>query len=192
MNSGKTALLLGMYHNYCLAGKRPVLVKLSNATREKNIESRTGLKAEGFLLQIDVDINAFTRIFYDEIIVRAIKQDSPILIDEAQFLKTEQVEKICELAINFNVEVIAFGLLTNFKGKLFEGSKKWVENSTHIREIKTICSRCGRYKSNRNLLCDKNDKPVFDLKGDMYPNAKYHAVCEKCYLELFEKYGKKE
>lgn len=192
MNSGKTALLLGMYHNYCLAGKRPVLIKLSNATREKNIESRTGLKAEGFLLQTDVDINAFTRIFYDEIIVRAIKQDSPILIDEAQFLKTEQVEKICELAINFNVEVIAFGLLTNFKGKLFEGSKKWVENSTHIREIKTICSRCGRYKSNRNLLCDKNDKPVFDLKGDMYPNAKYHAVCEKCYLELFEKYGKKE
>lgn len=192
MNSGKTALLLGMYHNYCVAGKRPVLIKLSNATREKNIESRTGLKAEGFLLPTDVDVNAFTRIFYDEIIVRAIKQDSPILIDEAQFLKTEQVEKICELAINSDVEVIAFGLLTNFKGKLFEGSKKWIEDSTHIREIKTICSRCGKYKSNRNLLCDKNDKPIFDLKGDIYPRAKYHAICEKCYLQLFNKYGKKE
>lgn len=192
MNSGKTALLLGMYHNYCVAGKRPVLIKLSNATREKNIESRTGLKAEGFLLPTDVDVNAFTRIFYDKIIVRAIKQDSPILIDEAQFLKTEQVEKICELAINSDVEVMAFGLLTNFKGKLFEGSKKWIEDSTHIREIKTICSRCGKYKSNRNLLCDKNDKPIFDLKGDIYPRAKYHAICEKCYLQLFNKYGKKE
>lgn len=192
MNSGKTALLLGMYHNYCVAGKRPVLIKLSNATREKNIKSRTGLKAEGFLLPTDVDINAFTRIFYDEIIVRAIKQDSPILIDEAQFLKTEQVEKICELAINSDVEVIAFGLLTNFKGKLFEGSKSWIEDATHIREIKTICSFCGKFKSNRNLMCDENDKPIFDLKGEIYPNAHYHAICEKCYLKLVEKYGKKE
>jgi len=188
MNSGKTALLLGMYHNYCVAGKRPVLIKLSNATREKNIESRTGLKAEGFLLPTDVNINAFTRIFYDEIIVRAIKQDSPILIDEAQFLKTEQVEKICKLAIKFNIEIIAFGLLTNFKGELFEGSKKWIEDATHIREIKTICSFCGEYKSNRNLMCDENDKPIFDLKGEIYPNAKYYAICEKCYLELFDKY----
>jgi len=188
MNSGKTALLLGMYHNYCVAGKKPVLVKLSNATREKDIESRTGLKAEGFLLPTDPDINAFTRIFYDEIIVRAIKQDSPILIDEAQFLKTEQVEKICKLAIKFNIEIIAFGLLTNFKGELFEGSKKWIEDATHIREIKTICSFCGEYKSNRNLMCDENDKPIFDLKGEIYPNAKYYAICEKCYLELFDKY----
>lgn len=188
MNSGKTTMLLGMRHNYCIAGKKPVLVKLSNATREKNIESRTGLKAEGFLLQTDVDINAFTRIFYDEIIVRAIKQDSPILIDEAQFLKTEQVEKICELAIKFDVEVIAFGLLTNFKGELFEGSKKWVEDATHIREIKTICSFCGKYKSNRNLMCDENDKPIFDLKGEIYPNAKYYSICEQCYLKLVDKY----
>ena len=188
MNSGKTALLLGMCHNYCVAGKRPVLIKLSNATREKNIESRTGLKAEGFLLPTDVDVNAFTRIFYDEIIVRAIKQDSPILIDEAQFLKTEQVEKICELAINSDVEVIAFGLLTNFKGKLFEGSKKWIEDATHIREIKTICAFCGKYKSNRNLMCDSNDKPIFDLKGELFPNAKYYSICEKCYLTLVDKY----
>ena len=188
MNSGKTALLLGMYRNYCVAGKRPVLIKLSNATREKNIESRTGLKAEGFLLQTDIDINAFTRIFYDEIIVRAINQNSPILIDEAQFLKTEQVEKICELAINSDIEVIAFGLLTNFKGKLFEGSKKWIEDATHIHEVKTICSRCGVYKSNRNLLCDENDKPIFDLKGEIFPNAKYYSICEKCYLALADKY----
>jgi len=192
MNSGKTALLLGMYHNYCVAGKRPVLIKLSNATREKNIESRTGLKAEGVLLSTDVDMDCFTRIFYDEIIVCAIKQDSPILIDEAQFLKTEQVEKICKLAIKFNIEIIAFGLLTNFKGELFEGSKSWVEGATHIREIKTICSFCGKFKSNRNLMCDKNDKPIFDLKGEIYPNAKYHAICEKCYLELVEKYKEEQ
>lgn len=184
MNSGKTTMLLGMYHNYCVAGKKPVLVKLSNATREKDIESRMGIKAEGFLLPTDVGMDYFTRIFYNEIILKAIKHNSPILIDECQFLKTEQVEKICELAIKFNVEVIAFGLLTNFKGELFEGSKKWIEDATHIREIKTICSFCGKYKSNRNLMCDKNDKPIFDLKGEIYPSAKYHAICEKCYLKL--------
>ena len=188
MNSGKTTVLLGMYHNYCVAGKKPVLVKLSNATREKNIKSRMGVKAEGFLLSTDLDINTFARTFYDKIIIKAINQNSPILIDEAQFLKAEQVEKICELAIKFNVEIIAFGLLTNFKGELFEGSKKWIEDATHIHEVKTICSFCGAYKSNRNLLCDDNDKPVFDLKGEIYPNAKYHSICEKCYLRLFKKY----
>lgn len=192
MNSGKTALLLGMYHNYCLAGKRPVLVKLSNATREKSIKSRTGLKAEGVLLPTDLNIKAFAHTFYDEILLRAIHLDSPILIDEAQFLNSEQVEEICKLAINFDVEIIAFGLLVNFKGELFEGSKKWIEDATHIREIKTICSFCGRYKSNRNLMCDKDDKPIFDLQGDMYPNARYHAICERCYLKLVDKYGKEQ
>ena len=192
MNSGKTTMLLGMYHNYCVAGKKPVLVKLSDATREKNIESRMGIKANGFLLSTDLDIDAFTHVFYDKIILVAIRQKSPILIDECQFLKAEQVEKICELAIKFDVEIIAFGLLTNFKGELFEGSKKWIEDATHIREIKTICSFCGKYKSNRNLMCDENDKPIFDLKGEIYPNAKYHAVCEKCYLKLIDKYSEKK
>jgi len=192
MNSGKTALLLGMYHNYCVAGKKPVLVKLANATREKNIESRTGLKAEGILLPTDLNINAFTHFFYDKIIVCAIKQNAPILIDECQFLNSAQVEKICEMAINSDVEIISFGLLTNFKGELFEGSKSWIEDATHLREIKTICAFCGEYKSNRNLLCDENDKPVFDLKDDFYPSAKYHAICEKCYLELLDKYGKEQ
>lgn len=192
MNSGKTTILLGMYHNYCVAGKKPVLVKLSSATREKNIKSRMGVEAEGFLLSTDLDMEAFTRIFYDKIILNAIHQKSPIIIDEAQFLNSEQVEKICKLAIKFNVEIIAFGLLTNFKGELFEGSKRWIEDATHIREIKTICSFCGRYKSNRNLMCDENDNPIFDLKGEIYPNAKYYSICEKCYLELFNKYGKEK
>lgn len=192
MNSGKTTMLLGMRHNYCIAGKKPVLVKLSNATREKSIKSRTGLKAEGVLLPTDLNIKAFAHTFYDEILLRAIHLDSPILIDECQFLKAEQVEKICELAIKFDVEIIAFGLLVNFKGELFEGSKKWIEDATHIREIKTICSFCGNYKSNRNLMCDENDKPIFDLKGEIYPNAKYYAICEKCYLELVDKYGKEQ
>jgi len=41
-------------------------------------------------------------------------------------------------------------------------------------------------------MCDKNDKPIFDLKGEIYPNAKYHAICEKCYLELVEKYKEEQ
>lgn len=192
MNSGKTTMMLGMYHNYCVAGKKPVLVKLSNATREKNIKSRMGIEAEGFLLPTNIDMYNFTHILCDKIILKAVNNNSPILIDECQFLKTEQVEKICDLAIEFDVEIIAFGLLTNFKGELFEGSKKWIEDATHIREIKTICSFCGRYKSNRNLMCDENDKPIFDLKGEIYPNAKYHAICEKCYLKLVKKYGEKK
>ena len=192
MNSGKTTTLLGMYHNYCVAGKKPILVKLSNATREKNIKSRMGITAEGFLLSTDVNMEDFTRVFYNEIILKAIAQKSPIIIDECQFLKTAQVEKICDLAIKFDVEIIAFGLLTNFKGELFEGSKRWIENATHIREIKTICSFCGKYKSNRNLMCDENNKPVFDLKGEIFPNATYHSICEKCYLKIVNEYKEEQ
>ena len=65
MNSGKTALLLGMYHNYCVAGKRPVLIKLSNATREKDIKSRMGITAKGFLLSTNLHetLNRFYQNF---------------------------------------------------------------------------------------------------------------------------------
>ena len=41
-------------------------------------------------------------------------------------------------------------------------------------------------------MVDSSGAPIEDLDGNVYPNAKYVAVCEKCYLKLVDKYGKKE
>lgn len=187
MNSGKSMTILSMYHNYVLAGKRPILIKPDNASRdgENKIISRVGLEAKCITLPIALVTDLKSQFYI--CVMRAKETKSPIIIDEGQFFTTQAVNYMCYLAVLQNVELLVFGLLTDFKGKMFFGSKAWLENATHIRETKTICSICGKYKANHNMMIDKHNHPIFELEGSVYPKAKYIAVCERCYLNNLRK-----
>lgn len=182
MNSGKSMTILSMYHNYVAAGKVPELIKPDNATRDDNdkIESRIGLSEKCTVLPINLS-SVFKKKF-SCVLINAEITESPIIIDEGQFFTKDAVKYMCTIAVKNNIELLVFGLLTDFKGKLFNGTKAWLEESTHIREIKTICSVCGKYKANHNVMLNAYGKPVIELKGNVYPSAKYIAVCEKCFL----------
>ena len=184
MNSSKTANLLMTCHNYEAKGVNPLLVKPSLDTRSKYIESRIGLKKVADYVVAKGNAIADS----EKIFKNAIKDNCPILLDEAQFFEPEFINNLCDLAHSYwldkakNVSIMAYGLLTNFMGKLFDGSKAWVESADDIREIKTTCAYCN-HKAVYNALF-KNGKLVIDSDSDiMIGDDEYRSLCPYHYLK---------
>ncbi|HEV8694272.1 MAG TPA: thymidine kinase, partial [Lysobacter sp.] len=62
-----------------------------------------------------------------------------LLVDEAQFLSKPQVWQLSEVVDELRVPVLCYGLRTDFRGELFEGSQYLLAWADDINEIKTIC-----------------------------------------------------
>jgi thymidine kinase len=112
-----------------------------------------------------------------------LKEIQWILVDEAQFLTKKQVEELVEMVDVFNVEVMCFGLRTDFQSNFFEGSKRLMELSDEIEEIKSRCD-CGR-KTSINARFDENNNLLIDGEQIVIGgNDKYKALCRKCWFEM--------
>ncbi len=112
-----------------------------------------------------------------------------ILVDEAQFLNTHHIDELSDVVDILDISVICYGLKTDFKGNLFEGSKRLLEISDNIIEIKRQCS-CGNKKIYNVRMED--GIPVFDGDQIMIDGveATYEAKCRKCYKKLKKTYKK--
>lgn len=165
MGSSKTANAIMVQYNYMERGQKALMLKPRLDTRdgEKIVGSRCGLKTEcRFIEEID-EIN--------------VKEYDCIIVDEAQFLKKEQVEKLVSIVDDLNVPVIAYGLRADFQGNLFEGSQWLMAWADTIEEIKTVCW-CGR-----KAICNAriSDGRVVK-KGEQIMlggNESYVALCRR-------------
>ena len=172
MNSGKTAKLLMQAHNYQSTGRKVLLIKPSIDNRSNNymIFSRSivGVKAD---LIMTPEMNTIDGFNLDNI--------NCILVDEAQFLSDINVNALRE--ITNKIPVFCYGLKTDYKTKLFSGSKRLIELADIIEEVKTICVMCSE-KSNINAKISK-DTIVRDgsSEPDLGFEDKYQAMCWNCY-----------
>lgn len=135
MNAGKTTALLQSAHNYRERGLVPILFtpRLDDRYGEGWVKSRIGLQSRATIFTPEDDL-------YE--IIRTRLQDQSIhciLVDEAQFLKREQVYQLSEVVDRLNIPVLCFGLRTDFQGELFEGSKYLLAWADRLNEIRTIC-----------------------------------------------------
>ena len=187
MKSSKTANLLMVYHNYVDKGIKPILIKPEEDTRSNKVSSRVGIEEEATYIVSKENTEEVAR----EILETATEQDRPILLDECQFFSPEFINALClgnhirvKGDTNKNGVIMAYGLLTNFGGKLFEGSKAWLENADNIREVKTVCDYCGKKATHNLLLVD--GKPYFDIsKGDtIIGDTNYKVVCSDHWYKL--------
>jgi thymidine kinase len=62
-----------------------------------------------------------------------------VLVDEAQFLSRAQVWQLSDVVDRLGIPVLAYGMRTDFRGELFEGSKYLLAWADNLDEIKTIC-----------------------------------------------------
>ena len=136
MGSSKTANAMMVAFNYKERNQNAVLLKpaLENRDGETVLRSRIGLTQEC------ETVESFLERF-DETTAR--DNIDCIIVDEAQFITKEQVARFCEIADRIGIPVICYGLRTDFKGNLFEGSQWLLAWADAIEEVKTICS-CGR------------------------------------------------
>ena len=136
MNAGKTTTLLQSAYNYHERGMRTLLLVPATDTRlgDGVVGSRIGLRAKG--RRVDLHANLF------EVASRDIADRGPlhcVLVDEAQFLTRPQVWQLTDIADRLNIPVLAYGLRTDFRGELFEGSQYLLAWADTLQEIKTIC-----------------------------------------------------
>jgi len=136
MNAGKTTTLLQSAHNYRERGMRVAILtpRLDNRAGSGVVASRIGLKADGLAFERDSDLQ---RVVQEEI--RDHGALGCVLVDEAQFLSRAQVWQLSEVVDQLRIPVLCYGLRTDFRGELFEGSQYLLAWADEMQEIKTIC-----------------------------------------------------
>lgn len=178
MGSAKTAMLLTTAYNFEERGMAYKCFKPVIDTRDKKnvIRSRIGIERECSWIYPETDLY--------EMITTMIQNHEPhpewILVDEAQFLSAIQVDQLAQVVDDFGINVICYGLRTDFRTKLFEGSRRLFEIADTIDEVKSTCS-CGR-KTIVNARIDSKGEII--TQGEVVEiggNDKYMAVCRKCW-----------
>jgi len=177
VGSAKTLTLLAIAHNYRQQGKQVLLIKPEIDTRfgKENIKSRAGLE-----MPADIIVGPDTKI-----VLNGLDNVHCIIVDEAQFLSTYIVDQLRTIAHENDIPVICYGLRTDFKSNLFEGSKRLLELADSIEEMKATCHFCNK-KSIMNLK-HVNGKAVSDGPSiELGAEEKYFPSCYKCYKEQVE------
>ena len=153
MNAGKSTTLLQADFNYRERGMRTMLFTAAVDDRSGHgvIDSRIGLKAEANIYGDGTDIRAEVEAEIKR------RQVDCILLDEAQFLTRAQVLELASICDELDIPVLAYGLRTDFQGKLFEGSGALLALADTLVELKAICE-CGR-KATMNLRVDEEAAP---------------------------------
>ena len=178
MGSAKTALLLTTAYNFEERGIAYKCFKPVIDTRDKKnvIRSRIGIERECSWIYPDSNL-------YD--MIRDIARNSGtlpewVLVDEAQFLSAVQVDDLARAVDDFGINVICYGLRTDFRTNLFEGSRRLFEIADTIDEVKSTCT-CGR-KTIVNARV--NSRGAIITEGEVVEiggNDKYVAVCRNCW-----------
>lgn len=181
MNAGKSTVLLQSSHNYRERGMRTLLFTPAIDTRygSGRIESRIGLRS-GAISLANGD-NLLTRVRTEH----AAGAVACVLIDEAQFLTTEQVWQASEVTDVLDIPVLCYGLRTDFQAKLFPGSAALLGLADTLTELKTIC-HCGR-KATMNLRVDATGRGVREgAQVEIGGNDRYEAVCRRHFKSALE------
>ena len=174
MGSAKTLNLLAVAHNYKQQGKNVFLIKPKLDIRFgiEKIRSRAGLETKADLLVTPKSI----------VDVEALKNVHCILVDEVQFLSSTLIEQLRDISIQLDIPVICYGLRTDFKSFLFEGSKRVMELADTIEELKTTCNFCNK-KAIMNLKHVNGVAAVTGPSIQLGAEEMYYPACYKCYRD---------
>lgn len=184
MNSGKSTHLMQVAFNYEERGMKIIIVK-------PKVDSKGGEKLIsrlGVTRNVDLLVSEHDNVF--ETVHNYLKRNEEIhciLVDEVQFMKSEQIDQLFEIAVKLNIPTICYGLRTDFKRNGFEGSTRLLLLAHSIEEMKTICA-CGKKAifNGRKV----NDRFVFEgeqIAIDEENDIQYESLCGECYYKYKEK-----
>ena len=182
MSSGKSLNLLSTAYNLEENNIQIMVLKPSLDTRDGEgvIRSRAGLERK--CIMIDEDVNLYKAIkAYRNVLASQLETLKWVIVDEAQFLTEEQVNQLSDVVDFLDINVMCFGLRTDFQSHLFPGSKRLFEIADDLEEIKSSCE-CGEKKSSINARFDENGEIITEgSQVEIGGNDKYQAICRKCW-----------
>jgi len=178
MNAGKSTSLLQSAHNYAEHGMRALVFTAAIDDRFGRgvVRSRIGLESPAGLFDADTDFLATIQAASSSAALACV------LVDEAQFLSTKQVDALARVVDELGIPVLCYGLRTDFRGELFPGSARLLAIGDKLTELKTVC-RCGR-KATMTVRMDERGRPV--AAGEQIQiggNERYESACRAHYRE---------
>jgi thymidine kinase len=140
MDSGKSTLALQTNHNHAVRSRQGRIFTAHDRAGEATLSSRLGLTHAAIEVPSDFDfwkyvvtsLTAGGRIDY-------------IICDEAQFYAPEQIDQLAKIVDELQIDVFAFGILTDFRSRLFPGSARLVElaDRMNVLQVEALCW-CGK------------------------------------------------
>lgn len=184
MDCGKSTLALQIHDNQVRQGRRGLLLTRYDRSGPARITSRIGLSSPALEVSDDLDLAR---------VVRGAGALDYVVADEAQFLTGDQVDQLAVVADELPVDVFAFGIATDFRGRLFPGSARFFEIADQVApvqvEVLCWCGRAGRFNARvvhgrvardgpTVMVADTRARPVAESNE---PPARYQVLCRRHY-----------
>ncbi|MFO6453272.1 MULTISPECIES: thymidine kinase [unclassified Aeromicrobium] len=140
MDSGKSTLALQLDHNHRARGRVGRIYSSHDRAGEATLSSRLGLSTSAVEVTEDLD-------FWDDVVGQLTggARIDYLVCDEAQFYTARQVEQLAKVADELDLDVFCFGILTDFRTRLFSGSQRLIELADRVLtlQVEALCW-CGR------------------------------------------------
>lgn len=140
MDSGKSTLALQTNHNHAARGRVGRIFTAHDRAGESVLSSRLGLTHEAIEVAGNFD--------FWQYVVRSLTAGGRIdylICDEAQFYSPEQIDQLAKVVDELQIDVFAFGILTDFRTTLFPGAARLVELADRMQnlQVEALCW-CGK------------------------------------------------
>jgi thymidine kinase len=184
MDSGKSTLALQTNHNHAARGRVGRIFTSHDRAGEATISSRLGLAHEATEVPADLDFWAYVV----DHLTRGARIDY-LVCDEAQFYTREQIDQLARVVDELQIDVFAFGILTDFRTTLFPGAGRLVElaDRMHVLQVEALCW-CGKRAThnarteNGEMVTEGEVVVVGDVEpgaGGAPPEVGYEVLCRQ-------------
>jgi thymidine kinase len=183
MDSGKSTLALQTAHNRTSRGLEGIILTNRDRGGEGVITSRLGLRSSAF--EVTPDLNIYDHIVNEINNGRKIQY---VICDETQFFESEHIDQLAQVVDELGIDVFAFGILTDFRTKLFPGSERLIELADRVLplQVEALCWCGARATHNarvaNGVMITEGDQIV---PGDVASKdvIGYEVLCRKHHMQ---------
>ncbi|RJS47062.1 thymidine kinase [Nocardioides cavernaquae] len=183
MDSGKSTLALQTNHNHAARGRVGRIFTTHDRAGEATLSSRLGLTHEALEVADGFDFWTY--------VVQSLTQGGRIdylICDEAQFYSAAQIEQLAKIVDELQIDVFAFGILTDFRSQLFPGSARLVElaDRMNVLQVEALCW-CGKRATHNArtedgvMVVEGDQVMVGDVEaaGEAPAHVAYEVLCRQ-------------
>jgi thymidine kinase len=182
MDSGKSTLALQTAHNHQSRGRTGLIFTNKDRAGSGVVSSRLGLSSPAIEVSPDLDIH---KLVVDKLSMG--ERVDYIICDEAQFYESSQIDQLARVVDGLGIDVFAFGILADFRTKLFPGSARLVELADRVNtlQVEALCWCGARATHNARtvggVMVVEGEQVVV---GDVAPGAEiaYEVLCRRHHM----------
>ena len=185
MDCGKSTLALQTDHNHRSRGRAGIVLTRLDRAGASVLSSRLGLEVPA--VEVDEGLDIWRHV------VDALSGGDRVdylICDEAQFYAPVQVEQLARIVDELSVNVYAFGIMTDFRTRLFPGSARLVELADRVQvlQVEALCWCGARAIHNARtvdgvMVVEGDQVLVGDVAGEAGSQVKvaYEVLCRRHY-----------